>query len=114
MQQGAAQQPEGITQQPAPMPTGDSDASAPEEGHAPRLAVDALGSELGAEDEGSGPEQESDSAMQDEEDRFGGLRLPPEGPELGSVPDFLHEPSNMADADATAGEMELPEEGWMW
>lgn len=112
MQQGTAQQSEGANQQPGPMPTGESDASAPEEGHAPRLAMEALGSELDDENEGIGPEQESDSAMQDEEDRFGELGLPSEGPGLGSESDFLHEPSSVA--DATAGEMELPEEGWMW
>lgn len=96
---------------PDPLP-GDPHASAPEEGHAPWLAAEALESELGAEDEGSGLEQESDSTMQDEEDRFGELGLPPRGPELGSETDFLHEPSSVA--GAIAGEMELPEEGWMW
>lgn len=114
MQQGIAQQSEGITQRPAPMPTGDSDASATEEGHTPWLAAEALDSELGAEDEGSGREQESDSAMQDEEDMLEELGLPPGDPGLGSESDFLHEPRSMADADVSTGEMELPEEGWMW
>ena len=112
MQYCSAQQGEGIAQQPAPMTNRDSDASAQAEVHAPQLAIEALGSDLGEKDEESGPEQESDSAMPDEEDRFGDLMLPPGDPGLGSESNFPHEPRSVSDVGA--GEMELPEEGWMW
>ena len=113
VQHGSVQQGEGMAQQAGPMPACSSDPNPHDEGHAPQLAVEALGSDMGEEDEGSGPEQDSDSAMQDEEeeeDRFGDL--PSVDPGLGSESDFPHEPRNAPDVDT--GEMELPEEGWMW
>ena len=112
MQYSSAHQGEGIAQQPAPMPAGHPDPSAQDEAHLPQLAIEALGSDLGEEDEESGPEQESDSAMPDEEDRLGDLRLQYGDPGLGSESDFSHEPRSMSDVGT--GEMELPEEGWMW
>ena len=112
------QEDEGVSQQAAPMPANASDASNPSAhdlGHAPPLAIEALGSVLGDEDEGSGPEQDSDSVMQDEEDMSSGLRLPSGdlavGSESGSpAPGYLYEPGSVLNV----GEPELPEEGWMW
>ena len=111
MQQGSAQQGEGTAQQSASMP-GNSEPSAHDEGHAPPLAFETLGSDLSDEDEESGPEQANDSAMQDEEDRIGDLRLLLGDPGVGSESDFPHEPRSVLDVGTA--EMELPEEGWMW
>ena len=112
IQQGSAQQGEGIAEQPAAAPLQDTNQSAHDEGHSPHLATEALGSDLGEEDEGSGPEQDNDSAMQDEEDRSSVLRLSYGDPGLGSDSALSHGPRSVFDADN--GEMELPEEGWMW
>ena len=113
MQPGTAPQNEGAAQQSACMPSDNSESNAHVEGHAPQLAIEALGSDLSEEDEESGPEQETDSAMQDEEDRIGDLGLPPGHHGLGSESDFPHASRNVLDV-LGAAELELPEEGWMW
>lgn len=106
LQQGSAAQAEGTGQPTAPRAAA-SDASHSRTGHSAPFTLDpGLADEL----EGSAPEQEGLSEEQDEEDRPGDVTLP--SGDLGLGGESEAGPGAMSDGGG--GELDLPEEGWMW